>query len=1824
MSLLVLNKLKKHKIKAIITISLAIISLVVGVFFFLPSRQVAADYSVLPPGITPTPQDLDGDGLSNSEEILYGTNPLDPDSDNDGILDGDEPYWNLDIDGDGVINALDLDSDNDLLPDNVEDRNLNGLVDSGEMNSTDPDTDHDGLFDGSEDLNINGIRDSNESNPLDSDSDNDGILDGNEPNWFEDTDGDGLINVIDPDSDDDKLLDGFELSIGADPLNPDTDNDGITDGIEYNRGLNVTDPDTDDDWLLDGEEAVIGAYWFEAEDFPINTTQIGNDTEASYGRALQTLPNGSILYAKIIENITAGNYKLLLRLKCTHSSSATPKIRIEIQSIGGLIVAEDHQLPYVLSHLGSPTNIYRWFSTRYFELNDNDFVILNLTTNSGDMILLDRFMLVSTDSINFLRTDPLNNDTDGDGLLDGIERIVPSYWWEAEDFAFADFQILDLANMSNGKGITPLPNSSYCNIYDSDYYYPRGPYSIYVRVAKLNLGNPMTHAKLNVTVTITYQDSSTRELQGNADIWGDYPRGRWTPIYFNNNKGESFFWLDNASTIAINIVLGSPTEPVILDKILLSNIRFNRTRYSYQLYDYDPIPRALDPMDPDTDGDQYRVLNGTLANSTGYLTDGFEYNLGLSPFDLDTDNDGLRNVTVGFPYTDDIDPNPNSWDADKDGLFDWIEDKDGNGTWEPDFGETNWLDADTDDDGVIDSNEDWNLDGLNNPYETDPLNNDTDFDGLLDGFEYGFWEPQRPEYTANWPTRDLTNRTTYLSNPLDWDTDGDGIPDGWIDFNNNSQKDLGEYEDKDCDGLIYLGDWNNGSGPGETNPGRIDTDWDGLTDYEEILITHTDPLTKDLPDIAIIETKIIPEEPSVLRGEDITTISLELTIKNIGNVDSPPNYYEGAALWVRISVFEVENSNQKRIRVFSLSLKKFSSNQTKVINFAIYLGAGYHNITVKIDCFYQKYNIINSIEEKDLSNNLQNLELTIKGPPTAFARAEPVYGVLNESDMVAIKFYGWGTDPDNKIARYLWDFNADGVWDWNSTASGNTTHTYTSGGVFNANFCVIDEDNFVSFTAVKITIIDPKLVDTDGDGLTDSEERDRGTNITKADTDNDGLSDGYEVLIGSDPLDNDSDADGLIDYLEDKLMYVYKLDPTDKPDTDKDGTINILDSDSDNDGISDGDEITCIYLYYPLKPSSWYGSNPYSKDTDHDRLYDYDETFVYNSSPLTADTDMDGLNDFDEIMLYGTDPVYYDSDYDGTPDGYDIQPLVAEYFYSPTTVFLPGMIRYSTIVQVFGLKGEAWEYDSLGSKWVPISADNVKSSNINSNAVINWGWGTFEAVNATLVNETDLGHLERTSGTAPNYKVRYTYQKYDYNVTFTNMYEELVDGYHYSFFPILVNQDYNQTFVFQFKLYNDITFAYGGSYTVFGCIYSLYRYDDIVFSGGRISRINDFPLYKQFTPAVHVYGDTYRILITLPEDVMALQKLILCMQPVWFYHYYSGAEKIEPVSLSTEKITGLAITVKTADKVLTIGLSSIDQLNISHNIQQYLQPSYYDKSDSEKAYVLEYKEGTYHIKNITVRRYVKKTTNNAHIVLKHYTEQVLSSTTDIDQIDQILPNELKKPRYSTLITRFKNKVLSALAAALDASSVMVEEMIKDMLASLHYTYDGETFPFELQLAITIDGTYLDISEEIVKYKIGVAESKIIGRASIVLTVVVTAIQVGILAYKALQTTDNHMKMYYAVSAYFLMLETAIEFAIVFALGPVGIAIVVIWEALKIIFPQIEEGIEWLKRAIVSEWEALTGKVPEEFAREIFNGACNKVFSIVEEAKGIVIPILPKY
>jgi outer membrane protein OmpA-like peptidoglycan-associated protein len=82
-------------------------------------------------------------------------------------------------------------------------------------------------------------------------------------------------------------------------------------------------------------------------------------------------------------------------------------------------------------------------------------------------------------------------------------------------------------------------------------------------------------------------------------------------------------------------------------------------------------------------------------------------------------------------------------------------------------------------------------------------------------------------------------------------------------------------------------------------------------------------------------------------------------------------------------------------------------------------------------------------------------------------------------------------------------------------------------------------------------------IDSDGDGLTDQEEAEWGTDPYNPDTDGDGLTDGEEVHIyHTDPLNPDSDFDGLSDGDE---VHIYHTDP--------------MNRDTDGGGVSDGHEV---------------------------------------------------------------------------------------------------------------------------------------------------------------------------------------------------------------------------------------------------------------------------------------------------------------------------------------------------------------------------------------------------------------------------------------------------------------------------------------------------------------------------------------------------------------------------------------------------------------------------------------------------------------------------
>jgi peroxiredoxin len=102
--------------------------------------------------------------------------------------------------------------------------------------------------------------------------------------------------------------------------------------------------------------------------------------------------------------------------------------------------------------------------------------------------------------------------------------------------------------------------------------------------------------------------------------------------------------------------------------------------------------------------------------------------------------------------------------------------------------------------------------------------------------------------------------------------------------------------------------------------------------------------------------------------------------------------------------------------------------------------------------------------------------------------------------------------------------------------------------------------------------------DSDGDGLTDDQELELGTDPDDADTDGDGVSDWDEVVAGTDPLVNletsDTDGDGISDAQEAEL-----------------GTDPTL-ADTDGDSFDDFDEVEAGSD--PLDPFSWdYDSGVY-------------------------------------------------------------------------------------------------------------------------------------------------------------------------------------------------------------------------------------------------------------------------------------------------------------------------------------------------------------------------------------------------------------------------------------------------------------------------------------------------------------------------------------------------------------------------------------------------------------------------------------------------------
>ncbi len=69
-----------------------------------------------------------------------------------------------------------------------------------------------------------------------------------------------------------------------------------------------------------------------------------------------------------------------------------------------------------------------------------------------------------------------------------------------------------------------------------------------------------------------------------------------------------------------------------------------------------------------------------------------------------------------------------------------------------------------------------------------------------------------------------------------------------------------------------------------------------------------------------------------------------------------------------------------------------------------------------------------------------------------------------------ISFIVTAEDPDGEVILFEWDFDGDGIYDWNSTTTGNTTYLYGMDGKFNATLRITDNDGDFSLFWKEIDI----------------------------------------------------------------------------------------------------------------------------------------------------------------------------------------------------------------------------------------------------------------------------------------------------------------------------------------------------------------------------------------------------------------------------------------------------------------------------------------------------------------------------------------------------------------------------------------------------------------------------------------------------------------------------------------------------------------------------------------------------------------------------------
>jgi len=680
--------------------------------------------------------------------------------------------WNFTLE---ILEDTDGDGDPDQLPDDYDPG-----VSAPPSLTEDLDDDGDGISDLEEDA--------NGTNPLNPDTDGDGMCDGSipvppycvagpdafptDPSGDTDTDGDGLPDELNPPSNSDPPL--------VEDL--DDDGDGLEDVNETNTGFYVDetdtgtdplDPDTDDDGICDGPNDVY--------DKQGNLICVGGPDSTPLGE-----PAEGVIYG--LNNTQLSSLIPPYQLPgATWSISPTLPAGLSINSTNGIIsgtpVEVTENITYTISGTTSTSNIQFNFNLQILEDTDRDGEPNELPEDYDDSAGLVEDLdddgdglpdLVETgtgfyNNTGDYGTDPLDPDTDDDGVCDGPTAVPPICVGGPDSNPFGTHSSNAIVLVENVQITTPIPPPNHV---------PGATWEI----------SPALPAGINLDSSSGIMGGTPTEVSGNTTytLWANI-----TDFGRSDSVNLSVMVTFGLTVLADNDGDGLPDElPEDYNETIGPLVEDDDDDNDGAL-DVNESVDGTDQFDPDTDDDGFCDGPTDVYDSEGTLICRGPDSAPLDPTQpVDTDGDL-------FP---DDDPDGEGGleadtDDDNDGFLDTLEISCGSN-------KTDYLDTPEDFDGdtICDlMDDDMDGDGLNNTVESgtgtyvsvndtgsDERNPDTDGDGYCDG-------PISPPYsncTAG-PDAFPTDASAYI------DTDGDGDPDT---ITGNSTTGLVEDLDDDNDG----------------------------------------------------------------------------------------------------------------------------------------------------------------------------------------------------------------------------------------------------------------------------------------------------------------------------------------------------------------------------------------------------------------------------------------------------------------------------------------------------------------------------------------------------------------------------------------------------------------------------------------------------------------------------------------------------------------------------------------------------------------------------------------------------------------------------------------------------------------------------------------------------------------------------------------------------------------------------------------------------------------------------------------------------------------